>query len=240
MKILATGIHIDDIEVGMGGIIAQLVALGHEVICLNIKPYQHYKPRNAVADTQSMRGSQILGAKKIILDYSGTKYYKTNEQTVRACENVIKDVKPDIIFIMNPKDNHIEHVECALTLREAIFAAAVDQVYPNEIYSYECGPLQTMCYFVPDLYININEVEEKLRECVCQYAVQAADGERLWLQKEKRARFRGIQFNGGLAEGLRIIKYPNDGNDFYLRTLLAGKFQWAGTRMYYPKSGLDW
>ena len=50
MKILASGIHIDDIEYGMGGIVALLSKMGHEVLCLTPKPYQHYKGRNIRSD----------------------------------------------------------------------------------------------------------------------------------------------------------------------------------------------
>ena len=64
---------------------------------------------------------------------------------------------------MHPKDNHIEHVECAKTARDAIFAAAVDGFVPNEIYSFECGPKQTMCYFEPDIYIDIEDKIDEIK-----------------------------------------------------------------------------
>ena len=240
MKILATGIHIDDIEFGIGGITAMLSKMGHEVLYLNPKPYQHYKGRNPTADAQSMRGAEVLGCKKIILDYEGTKYFKVSEENVRACEKIIADFKPDIIFIMEPKDNHIEHVECAKTLREAIFAAAVDGVCPNEIYAYETGMLQSACYFLPDLYINVTEMSDALHDPMYAYSVEHTGAERLWREKRITAEFRGLACGFPMAEGLRIIKYPDGGNDFHLRTLLAGKFRWAGTKMYYPQTGLEW
>lgn len=239
MKILATGIHIDDIEFGVGGIIALLSQMGNEVLCLTPKPYQHYKGRNAVADAQSIRGAEILGSKKIILDYNGPKYYKATEENVRACEEIIRSFKPDIVFIMDPKDNHIEHVECAKAIREAIFAAAVDGVSPNEIYSYETGILQSACYFLPDIYIDVTEAAEKIKESMYSFSVEHTGAERLWREKEYTARFRGLACDFPLAEGLRIFKYPKGGNDFLMRKLFEGKFRWAGTDMYYPRSGLE-
>ena len=239
MKILATGIHIDDIEYGIGGIVALLAKMGHEVLCLNPKPYQHYKGRNAVADAQSMRSAEALGAKKIILDYTGPKYYKATEESVRACEEVIRSFKPDIAFIMDPKDNHIEHVECAKAVREAIFAAAVDHIVPNEIYSYETGMLQSSCYFLPDIYINITDAAPQIKDSMYVFNVEHTGAERLWREKEYTARFRGLACGFELAEGLRIFKYPKGGNDFYLRTLFGSKFRWTGTDMYYPRTGLE-
>ncbi|MBQ2709926.1 MAG: PIG-L family deacetylase [Clostridia bacterium] len=240
MKILVTGVHIDDCEGGVGGTTALLTRLGHEVVFLNIKQYQHYKPRNLKADAQSMHAAEVLGARKIILDYSGTKYYKNSEKTVRACEEIIADFKPDILFMQRPLDNHIEHIECANTLREAIFAAAVDGVCPNEIYSYENAPLQTMCYFQPHFYINIDEVRDRKKECLSTFAVEHAAGEKIWQSKAVCHEYRGLACGFPLAEAFMIVKYPDGGNDFHLRNLLAGKFRWSGTKMYYPQSGLAW
>ena len=139
MKVLVIAIHMDDAEC-ITGTIAQLIEKGADVTYLNIKHYMHYKGGSPEADAQSIRGAELIGAKKIILDYNIDKYYRTNEQSVRETEQVIKEIKPDIIFMMHPPDNHIEHVECARTAWEAIFAAAVDRVVANEIYSYEVGP----------------------------------------------------------------------------------------------------
>ena len=134
MKVLVIGVHMDDAET-ITGTMSHLIDKGAEVTYLNIKHYQHFKGNNPIADAQSMRGAELIGAKKIILDYNIDKYYRNNEQSVRDTEQVIRDIKPDIIFIMHPHDNHIEHVECAKTARDAIFAAAVDGIVANEIYS---------------------------------------------------------------------------------------------------------
>ena len=237
MKVLVIGVHIDDCE-SLGGTVKRLVDRGAEVTFLNIKPYMHYKGRNPEADAQSMKGAEILGAKKIILDYNDTKYYKTNEKTVRMTEQVIRDINPDILFIMHPKDNHIEHVECAKTAREAIFAAAVDGVIPNEIYSYECGPRQTMCYLKPDLYINVESVLDTVKKCDLVFNVNHADGEYIWKAKEKNYKFRGSECEFEYAEAFHIIKYPTKNNDFLLHKTLKDVFSWCGHGMYLNQSEL--
>ncbi len=235
MKVLSVGIHMDDCEYGMGGTAALLAEQGAEITFLNIKPYMHYTGRHAEADKQSERGAALVGAKKIILDYAGTKYYRTNEKTVRLTEDVIASIKPDIVFMMHPRDNHMEHVECARTTREALFAAAVDGVAPGEVYAYECGPLQTMQYFTPDFSIGIDPAREKVRASLCSYAAKHADGERLWHEKEVCAAFRGHPMGCSLAEAFRIIKFPDRANDFMLLAALRSTFCWNGTKMYYPR-----
>lgn len=237
MKVLVIAIHMDDAEC-MTGTAAHLVESGAEVTYLNIKHYQHYKGNNPVADAQSMRGAELIGAKKIILDYNIDKYYRTNEQSVRDTEQVIRDINPDIIFIMHPHDNHIEHVECARTAWEAIFAAAVDGFVANEIYSYEVGPKQNMCYLEPDLYVDVTDKLDDVKKVFFNFCAEHANGERLWNHARIAREFRGTECELKYAEGFKILKYPNGSNDFLLRKVLGDKFRWAGTRMYYVGSKL--
>ena len=237
MKVLVIAIHMDDAEC-ITGTMAQLIEKGAEVTYLNIKHYMHYKGGSPEADAQSMRGAELIGAKKIILDYNIDKYYRTNEQSVRETEAVIREINPDIIFIMHPHDNHIEHVECAKTAQEAIFAAAVDGFVPNEIYSFEAGPKQTMCYFEPDLYIDVSDKMDVIKKVNTNFCAEHADGERLWYHAKVSKEFRGLECEFDYAEGFKIIKYPNGSNDFLLRSVLGDKFRWAGTRMYYIGSKL--
>jgi LmbE family N-acetylglucosaminyl deacetylase len=237
-KILSISIHSDDSEYAMGGTTKLLVDKGCEVTYLNIRSDLNPAKREQF-DTYSKAGAALLGAKKIILDYNdSTDLYRTNEKTVRQVAQVIRDIKPDIIFMMYPSDNHIEHVECALTTRDAIFAAAVEDIYPNEIYTYECGPRQSMCYFVPDLYIGVSAAEQTLKECMVSFAAKHADGERLWREKEVEIQLRGYEKGLGLAEGFKIVKYPDDNKDFLLREILNDEFRWGGNKMYWGKGDM--
>jgi len=237
MKVLVIAIHIDDAEC-ITGTISQLIEKGAEVTYLNLKHYQHYKPNNPIVDAQSMRGAELIGAKKITLDYNLHRHYINNEKSFLETEAVIREIKPDIVFIQHPHDNHIEHVECAKTAREAIFAAAVDGIVPNEVYSYETGPKQSMCYFEPDLYVDVTDKMDDVKKVFLNFAAEHADGERLWHEAKVTREFRGIDCGFPCAEGFKIIKYPNGSNDFLLRSVLGDKFRWAGTRMYYIGSKL--
>ncbi len=237
MKVLVIGVHMDDAET-ITGTMSHLIDKGAEVTYLNIKHYQHFKGNNPIADAQSMRGAELIGAKKIILDYNIDKYYRNNEQSVRDTEQVIRDIKPDIIFIMHPHDNHIEHVECAKTARDAIFAAAVDGIVANEIYSYETAPKQTMCYFEPDVYVNVEDKLDDIKKVFLNFNAENANGEWLWNSAQIKKGFRGLECGFKYADGFKIIKYPTGGNDFLLRSVLGDKFRWAGTNMYYVGSKL--
>jgi len=237
MKALIIGIHMDDAEC-MTGTASLLVEAGLEVTYLNLKHYMHHRGGSPEGDAQSIRGAELIGAKKIILDYTLQRHYVNNEKSFLETADIIRKIKPDIVFIQHPHDNHIEHVECAKTAREAIFAAAVDHVVPNEIYSYETGPKQSMCYLEPDLYVDVSEKMEDVKKVFLNFSAENADGERLWREARIAREFRGLECDLPFAEGFKIIKYPTGSNDFILRRVLEDKFRWAGTRMYYIGSKL--
>lgn len=236
-KVLSISIHADDSEYAMGGTTKLLSDKGCEVTYLNICP-DLSAPDRKQFDAYSNTGAALVGAKKIILDYhESTDLYRTNEKTVHEVAKVMQDIKPDILFMMYPSDNHIEHVECAKTTREALFLAR--NVCPNEIYSMECGPFQSMCYMQPDFYICIDSVISDVEKSNLHFAPY------LWTEKEKSASFRGYEavtchYSAGLpqtakyAEGFKIEKYPFGSNDFLLRSILKDEFCWCSIKMYHP------
>ncbi len=246
-KVLVIGIHVDDSEYSVGGTLKLLADKGCDVKILNITPNLR-DPDRAASDKQSKEAAAILGAEKIILEYAGeTALYKTNEDTVRKTEAVIREIRPDILMIMYATDNHMEHVECAKTVREALFAASVgkDKACPNEIYSVECGPFQSMCYMRPEAYVCIDPVIEDVKKCMLYYNQAGAGGEALWIEKKAAAAFRGYEMqtcvaNAGdgrevqYAECFKIEKYPAGNNDFLLRSILKEHFSWCSLRMYHP------
>ena len=234
MKAMAIGIHNDDCEYGAGGILSLLSKRGWETVIVQIRPNQLDSDRDA-GNRASIAAAAILGAKKIILDDPCDAFYRTNDTTIGALKDVICEEKPDVIFVMHPRDNHIEHAETAKTTRNAIFAATVAGVCPNEIYAMDMGPLQSMCYFVPDLYVSVTDEEAALEESLRSFFPAGAHSANfLWREKKVAMSLRGHEANRGLCEGLMIVKLPEKNGDFLLREALSDKFRWGGTRMYYP------
>lgn len=233
MKAMAIGIHNDDCEYGAGGILALLAERGWEVVVVQLRPDRLDADRQA-SNSRSVDAAALLGARKIILDDPYEGFYRNNDATIGALTQVICDQKPDIIFVMHPRDNHIEHVETAKTTRNAVFAATVAGVCPNEIYAMEMGPLQSMCYFIPDLYVSVNDVEARLESCMHAFFDKESSGDWLWREKSVAMALRGHEANRGHCEGLMIVKLPEKNGDFLLRQALEDKFRWGGTKMYYP------
>ena len=235
MKAVAIGIHGDDLEGGIGGILYMLHKKGWETKILIVSP-NNLSDDIEKTNEQSIYAASILGAEKTIFDYNATKYFKCNEETIEKTKEFIVKENPDVLFILHPQDHHIEHKEVSKAAREAVFRAAVDGVCPNEIYSVELGPMQTMCYFNPDIYIDITSVFDVVKDSLYAFNQSHADGEGLAKEKEICAAFRGhtMGFSIKYAEALKIIKYPDKNNDFLLKEALNDNFRWAGTKMYYP------
>ena len=257
MKAMAIGIHTDDTDASVGGTCALLAQRGWDVTFVQLRP-NIFDPDPEANNARSIAASKILGVKKIILDDPRRISFRNNDETILALRDVICDEKPDVMFVMHPKDNHIAHVECSKTARNAIVAASVKGVSPNEIYSYETGPLQSMCYFVPDAYICINGIEDKLEACLRAFFSNKPEaGEHLWREKEVAMALRGHEgcnskdeLNSlygeydsqalqkkAYAEGLMLIKLPQGNNDFLLRQALHDRFSWGGNNMYFPVGG---
>ncbi|MBE7025721.1 MAG: hypothetical protein E7408_06690 [Ruminococcaceae bacterium] len=246
MKALAISIHCDDTEYSIGGTLKLLAEKGWDVTVLNIT--QNFRdPDRAASDKQSIEAAKLVGAKKIILDYTPgeTNFYKNNPDTVRKVIRVMQEISPDVLFTMYGTDNHVEHAECAKTTREAIYAAAVRGTSPNEIYSVECGPFQSMCHMLPHGYICIDPVIDDVKKSMLYFDQSHAVGEGLWKEKEAAAYFRGYEMNTCLqnardgreakyAECFRIEKFPAGNSDFLLRSALKEHFSWCSLRMYLP------
>ena len=247
IKVLAVSIHPDDTEYSIGGTLKLLADKGCDVSILSITPNARESNRE-LSDAQSVEAAAIVGAKKYILPYDEeTKFYRTNENTVRKVEEFIGVLKPDIMFMMYPTDNHIEHVECAKTTREALFGASGGdfRTCPNEIYSVECGPFQSMRYFELDIYVSVDSVLPDVEKSLLHFNQIGAWGPGLWEEKEAAARFRGYEMatcvaNAGdgrsvkYAEVFKVEKFPAGHRGFLLHEILKDEFCWCSLRMYHP------
>lgn len=229
-KVLSVSVHADDSEYSIGGTLKLLADRGCDVTIVNTLPNGH-----------GTEPAEILGCKKIILDYDYEKYapgYKNNPESVKKVIEIIKDIKPDILFMMYGTDTHMDHVECAKTAREAQFLTGWDS-YINEIYSVECGPFQTMRYFSPDAYVCIDSVSEYVKK-----SFDCFNAPYLWGEKEGAAKFRALEMatccgnspfarSVGLAETFKIEKFPIGSSDFLLRQILEDQFCWCSHRNYH-------
>jgi len=232
MRIMCIGAHIDECEYGLGGVAACLTALGHRVFFLNPATFLHTSEAGREPMTrQSERSAAVLGVeKRVWLNEKRERTWLCALENIDRIQREMEDYRPDILFIQWPRDNHPEHVAVAQASYYALSNALSINIH--EVYAFEAGPNQTAPFFIPDFTIDITDVFPKVTEALMCYNAEHASGSGLCAEKEISARYRGHQNGQTMAEPFAIVKYPDNGEDFYLRRCLESRFRWYGCRQY--------
>lgn len=239
MKILCIGAHIDECEYGTGGVSAMLINKGHSVRWLNPATFLHVpEERREEMRAQSDAAAAVFGVeKKVWPNEQRDKTWLCDKDNVMRIQAEIEDFKPDILFIQWPRDNHPEHMEVARASWLALSNALTVRIH--EVYAFEAGIYQTMNYFVPDFTVDISEYFETVAKALRCYATSHANGSAMVHEKEVCASYRGLQNGQKLSEAFRIVKFPDGGDDFYLRQIAGNCFGWSGSRQY-PAMGREY
>ena len=100
--ILAIGAHMDDCEIGAGGLIAKAVRKGHRVVVLNVasdySTWRVTKGREKAIRDRLLAKAREMGVEKRFLDY-GYQQVALDVEAMRRIAEVVADVKPDITVL---------------------------------------------------------------------------------------------------------------------------------------------
>ncbi|MCR4428680.1 MAG: bacillithiol biosynthesis deacetylase BshB1 [Caldiserica bacterium] len=141
-RILTIGAHPDDVEIGMGGTIASLVEKGHEVTILDLTDGEPTPTGSReMRLSESKEAAKVLGVKdRITLDLPNRYLMDTIENRIKVAE-VIRKVKPDIIFLHYWTDAHPDHRAASLLSEASRFYAKLTKTdmsgepyYPRRMY----------------------------------------------------------------------------------------------------------
>jgi LmbE family N-acetylglucosaminyl deacetylase len=107
----------------------------------------------------------MLGFREIVIGSRESALYEGDGKDRQLIMEQLEAIQPDIVFIMWPQDSHPEHRRVAQNAYDAILNSFWDQKLSSvrEIYAFETDCNQSMQYFLPDLYIRIQDVEEDLK-----------------------------------------------------------------------------
>jgi len=162
--ILGIGAHYDDCAFGIPGILLKAVERGHRVVVLTlIGDYDNWKPVRG-------RGPALVdGTREIAADNgiesrflgfaSGT--MTVTEAAKQSVAEAVAEVKPDVAFMLWPRDQHPDH-EVASTLTRTALRLG-DRLLPDpfapwrsprRIYLYDNGPRHTIG-FEPDTFVDV-------------------------------------------------------------------------------------
>jgi bacillithiol biosynthesis deacetylase BshB1 len=220
MRVLAIGAHPDDIELLCGGTMAKYTKNGHKVTIVTMtngdKGHLIIPPEELgrMRLEEGRRGASILGADHMWVGYKDAEVFHDREAVMRVVE-VIRKVKPDVLFTMSPLDYHPDHTNTGTVTVEAVFNAGVPRIQtespahvPKKVYF--CETVFGIG-FEPDLWVDISDfIEVKIR------SLQEHKSQVEWLREHHGidvvedartcARFRGLQVGVRYAEVFQQVK----------------------------------
>ncbi len=237
IKVLSIGAHNDEIMADMGGTAYLLHKAGCDQVFLNLACQWNdddlSDEEKAEYIRQEHKSAEILGARFATLGNRDDLLFLESKKIIEEVAAFILDYEPDIVFIHQPRDNHIEHREVAQVSYKALSAAAVRGAKFKEVYAFDTGLNQSTDYFVPDFYVKVNECLDTVQDSLRQYKQNHANGNRLAQNYELKRIYRGRCIGmDTLCEAFKFIKFPNGSDDILLKQLLGNNFHWHGNGMY--------
>lgn len=174
MKILVIAPHNDDEVLGVGGTIAKYAKQGHEVVVCEVTSGD--KERWNMIYGEARKAHEVLGVSSFECLHLPVVELRTTE-TVRIngkFEELIRKVKPEVVFLPHKGDMHVDHQETAKAAMVALRPYGNPQL--KAIYAYETlsetewNIPSTENAFIPDTWNDISDFIEIKKEAMRCYS----------------------------------------------------------------------
>jgi len=216
IDILAIGAHADDIEIGAGGTLLKHQQKGSTIALCDLTLAE--LSSNGDVQTRLKEAEQarnLLGAVERIQLELGDRNLFVGNDLIRPLVQLIRRLKPKVIFAPYWHDRHPDHEHCSRLVREAVFSAGIRK------YASETGAAHKVesvfYYFIndfvePDFCIDVSGVYEQKMEALKCYESQfvPADGTvttplntGYFEQIRSREYLFGRKINARFAEGFK-------------------------------------
>ena len=150
MRVIAIGVHPDDIEFGMGATLAKHISFGHDVLVIFLTDGERDNDGNYIKSderrNESIKALEIFGYKNDV-QFLNLPKVSVNQSLIRPIEREINQFKPDRIYSHSRNDRHQDHRKCS----HAVLSAAR---YINEILLFEV--FSVFPEFIPNYIVNIS------------------------------------------------------------------------------------
>ncbi|MEW5736096.1 MAG: PIG-L deacetylase family protein [Thermodesulfobacteriota bacterium] len=202
-RILAIGAHPDDIEFGCAGTLINCTDKGHEVALL-LMTKGGQGGGQAVREAEQEKALDVMGVKSAFwAGYQDTRI-PLGREPIERIEEVLRQVKPEVIFCSFFDDTHQDHRNMA----HAVMSAT--RYVPNVLF-YE-GP--TTQNFNPHVFTDIEKNLDRKMEALRAHASQVMKtniaGISILEMAHSCANFRGIQARVKFAEAFYAQRYFAD------------------------------
>ncbi|CAN5494329.1 hypothetical protein BH10ACT4_BH10ACT4_11010 [soil metagenome] len=198
--VLAIGAHPDDVEIGVGGLLAAHRAAGDSVTILTLSR----GARGGEADdrqSESLASAELLGARLFLEDLEDT-HISNSDPTVGIIERVVAEVNPTIVYTHSNHDRHQDH-------RAVHDATLVATRTVRTVACYQ-SPSATVD-FRPNRFVSIDGFTATKNQLLASFASQADI--RWYLEPdfvEATARYWSRYGGGKSSEPLEIVRESSD------------------------------
>ncbi len=182
--VVCIGAHPDDVEIGMGGTVAGLVARGLGVTLVDLTdgeptPFGTHEIRMA----EAARAAEILGVQRVTLRLPNRYLFDSVEARTAVAE-VLRAERPRLMFVPFPEDAHPDHIAAANIALAARFYAKFTKSemsgephYPARLYHYMAVHMRLVREpsFVVDITETLTNKLDALRAYESQFSANPAN-----------------------------------------------------------------
>jgi LmbE family N-acetylglucosaminyl deacetylase len=163
---LAVGAHMDDAEIGAGGLLIQAARAGHRVVIVTVvSDYKTWAPtvgREEQTKRDLLALARKFGFEKRFLDYPYHQIHGGDLTLKRRLAEIYVELKPDAAFIHHVEDHWPDHVACGQACHDAfLFFHGLSRDMTIRrcplVYAYDVSPSQTY-HFEADVYYDVTQV----------------------------------------------------------------------------------
>lgn len=175
VDVLAFAAHPDDVEMGMGGTMLKLKAMGHTLGIIDLTRGElssNGTPESRAEETDTASEIMQLDIREN-LDL-GDGYFEENRENTGLLMDLIRKYRPKVIFAPYFTDRHPDHERCARMVKAANFYAGLSEIKTTferhrakSIYHY-----MTSTEFTPTVLVDISEFMDAKMELYAAYKSQ--------------------------------------------------------------------
>jgi bacillithiol biosynthesis deacetylase BshB1 len=175
VDLLAVGPHPDDIEIGIGGLVAKHVALGHHVGLCDLTAGE--MGSNGTVEqrlTEAEAARAVLGAAWRVNLRLPDRAIGTDVEHTRIVVGLIRRAQPRVVAIPYWSDRHPDHVVASQFLTEAVFCAGLRRYEAQG----DAWKPESVCYYFindsasPSFVVDVSDHYETKRRALAAFASQ--------------------------------------------------------------------
>ena len=199
MNILAIGAHPDDIEYGCAGTLIKYAERGHQIYLMVLTEGQE-GGSSEIRKQEQENAAELMSVQKIFWGGYHDTQLPLNKELIEKIEEVLGEVKPDLILVNYGDDTHQDH----RILTQATMSATR---YIRNVLFFEVPTTQN---FNPQVFVDISDTLEQKFKVLEAHASQVmkTNIEDMYIIElaQASATFRGIQGRVKFAEAFAPLR----------------------------------